>query len=176
MPVVRLRDVCHRYGSMLALDGISLDIPSGRVTGLIGPDGVGKSTLLGLIAGAKRLQDGGVEVLGGDMADAAHRRLICPRIALMPQGVGRNLDPELSVRENIDFFGRLFGQGQQTILVFNHASAPADASLAIHLPWPVKQARELENDAPLKFQQNAGRATFHKQLAAGEIWVFSARQ
>jgi len=113
VPVVRLREVCHRYGSTSALDRVSLDIPAGRVTGLIGPDGVGKSTLLGLIAGAKRLQDGAVEVLGGDMADARHRRAVCPRIALMPQGLGRNLYPDLSVRENIDFFGRLFGQDRR---------------------------------------------------------------
>jgi ribosome-dependent ATPase len=112
-PVARLREVSHRYGRTVALDGIALDIPAGHVTGLIGPDGVGKSTLLGLIAGAKRLQDGGVEVLGGDMADERHRSVICPRIAFMPQGLGKNLYPELSVRENIDFFGRLFGQGRR---------------------------------------------------------------
>jgi ribosome-dependent ATPase len=112
-PVVRLREVSHRYGRVLALDGIGLDILAGRVTGLIGPDGVGKSTLLGLIAGAKRLQDGGVDVLGGDMANERHRGAICPRIAFMPQGLGKNLYPELSVRENIDFFGRLFGQGRR---------------------------------------------------------------
>jgi len=78
--------------------------------GLIGPDGVGKSTLLGLIAGVRRIQSGSVNVLGGDMHDAAHREKVCARIAYMPQGLGRNLYPTLSVYENIDFFGRLFGQ------------------------------------------------------------------
>ncbi len=76
---------------------------------MIGPDGVGKSTLLSLIAGARAVQDGRVEVLGGDMADATHRQQTCPRIAYMPQGLGRNLYPTLSVFENVDFFGRLFG-------------------------------------------------------------------
>jgi ribosome-dependent ATPase len=109
-PTVRLSGVSHRYNSVMALAGITLDIPAGLVTGLIGPDGVGKSSLLGLVAGAKRLQQGRVEVLGGDMASARHRRTICPRIAYMPQGLGKNLYPELSVRENIEFFGRLFGQ------------------------------------------------------------------
>jgi ribosome-dependent ATPase len=89
---------------------VSLDLPAARMTGLIGPDGVGKSTLLSLVAGARRVQKGQVQVLGGDTADAAHRRLICPRIAYMPQGLGRNLYSDLSVRENIEFFGRLFGQ------------------------------------------------------------------
>ena len=83
--------------------------PRGSFVGLIGPDGVGKSTLLGVIAGAKQIQSGRVSVLGGDMASRRHRAEICPRIAFMPQGLGRNLYPDLSVRENIDFFGRLFG-------------------------------------------------------------------
>ena len=63
-----------------------------------------------LIAGAARSSTGTVEVLGGDMADARTATLVCPRIAYMPQGLGRNLYPTLSVLENIDFFGRLFGQ------------------------------------------------------------------
>ncbi len=107
--VAHLVDVRHRYGGVVALSGVTLKIPSGRMVGLIGPDGVGKSTLLGLIAGAKQVQEGRVEVLDGEMTDARHRRDICPRIAFMPQGLGKNLYPDLSVRENIDFFGRLFG-------------------------------------------------------------------
>ncbi len=82
------------------------------MVGLIGPDGVGKSSLLALIAGARRIQQGQVEVLGGDMADAGFRRAACPRIAYMPQGLGKNLYPTLSVFENTDFFARLFGQGR----------------------------------------------------------------
>jgi ribosome-dependent ATPase len=109
-PVARLHDVGLRYGKTRALDAVTLDIPAGCMVGLIGPDGVGKSSLLSLIAGARALQDGHVEALGGDMASAAHRRAVCPRIAYMPQGLGRNLYPTLSVAENIDFFASLFGQ------------------------------------------------------------------
>ncbi|MFO1159123.1 MAG: ribosome-associated ATPase/putative transporter RbbA [Reyranellaceae bacterium] len=109
--VARLEALGHRY-RRVALDDVTLDIPAGRLVGLIGPDGVGKSTLLGLVAGAKRIQQGGVQVLEGDMADAGHRRAICRRVAFMPQGLGKNLYPELSVRENIEFFGRLFDQGR----------------------------------------------------------------
>ncbi|HEY8070678.1 MAG TPA: ATP-binding cassette domain-containing protein, partial [Methylocystis sp.] len=108
-PVVSIKGVTHRYGATLALDGLSLDIPSGRMVGVIGPDGVGKSTLLALVAGSKQMQQGKVTVLGGDIADAAHRRDACPRIAYMPQGLGKNLYLELSVRENVDFMARLFG-------------------------------------------------------------------
>jgi ribosome-dependent ATPase len=108
-PVVSVSNVTHRYGKTLAVDGLSLDIPSGRMVGVIGPDGVGKSTLLALIAGSKKIQQGKVIALGGDMADGRHRRDACPRIAYMPQGLGKNLYLELSVAENIDFMARLFG-------------------------------------------------------------------
>jgi ribosome-dependent ATPase len=144
-PAVRLRELSHRYGRVAALDGISLEMPAGQVTGLIGPDGVGKSTLLGLIAGAKRLQDGGVEVLGGDIGDARHRNTICPRIAFMPQGLGKNLYPELSVRENVDFFGRLFGQGRRERtarideLLAGTGLAPFDGRLARKLSGGMRQ-------------------------------------
>ncbi|PPQ27901.1 ribosome-associated ATPase/putative transporter RbbA [Rhodopila globiformis] len=109
--VATARDVWHRYGPRIALRGVSLTLHRGGMAGLIGPDGVGKSTLLGILAGAKRIQDGRVEVLGGDLGSARHRGLICPRIAYMPQGLGRNLYPDLSVAENITFFASLFGQG-----------------------------------------------------------------
>ena len=108
-PVARLQGVGLRYGRRVALEHVSLDLPAGCMAGLIGPDGVGKSSLLALVAGARRLQAGRVEVLGGDMADANHRAEAGPRIAYMPQGLGRNLYPTLSVFENVDFFGRLFG-------------------------------------------------------------------
>lgn len=108
-PVVSVRDVTHRYGKTVALNGVSLDIPAGRMVGMVGPDGVGKSTLMALIAGSKRIQRGSLAVLGGDMADARHRRAVCPKIAYMPQGLGKNLYNELSVRANVDFMARLFG-------------------------------------------------------------------
>jgi len=105
--------VTHRYRRQIALDALSLDLPAGQLVGFIGPDGVGKSTLLGLITGAKKLQTGAINVLGGPIDDSAHRRRVCPEIAFMPQGLGRNLYAELSVRENLEFFSRLFGQGAQ---------------------------------------------------------------
>ena len=109
--VASVRQVRLRYGDVIALDGIDLDIPAGRMVGLIGPDGVGKSSLLSLLAGVRIIQEGTVEVLGGDMASKAHRKQVCPRIAYMPQGLGKNLYPTLSVEENLQFFARLFGHG-----------------------------------------------------------------
>ncbi|RBM05941.1 ribosome-associated ATPase/putative transporter RbbA [Novacetimonas cocois] len=104
-----IRGLSHRYGPVKALDNISLSLPAGTTIGLVGPDGVGKSTLLGLIAGVRRIQSGQVDVLGTDMADRAAREAFLPRVAFMPQGLGRNLYPTLSVWENVDFFARLFG-------------------------------------------------------------------
>jgi ribosome-dependent ATPase len=111
-PAARLRGVTHRYGKTLALDGVDLEIPAGGMVGLIGPDGVGKSTLLGLVTGARALQNGSVEVLGGDIGERAFRSQVADRIAYMPQGLGKNLYPTLSVFENVDFFGRLFGHAR----------------------------------------------------------------
>lgn len=109
-PVIRFENLELTYGHTKALDHVTLDIPTGCMVGLIGPDGVGKSSLLSLISGARALQGGSLEVLGGDMKDADHRRKAGPRIAYMPQGLGRNLYFTLSVFENISFFGQLFGQ------------------------------------------------------------------
>ncbi len=113
-PVARLRGAALRYRRVTALHAIDLDLPARCLVGVIGPDGVGKSSLLALVAGARAIQSGTVEALGGDMADPRHRRSVYPRIAYMPQGLGRNLYPTLSVRENIDFFGRLFGLGARS--------------------------------------------------------------
>lgn len=122
--VARLAGVSHFYGKsggtsagksgrVAALDGVDLELPAGVMVGLVGPDGVGKSTFLALVSGARKLQQGRVEVLGADMADARARQALQPRIAYMPQGLGRNLYPTLSVFENVDFFGRLFGLGRR---------------------------------------------------------------
>ncbi len=105
-----LEAVTHRYGKTIALDDVTLVIPANCMVGLIGPDGVGKSSVLSLVAGARKIQTGTVQVLGGDMASRAYRSDLCPRVAFMPQGLGRNLYPDLSIRENIEFFSRLFEQ------------------------------------------------------------------
>ncbi len=138
-PVARLLGVTHRYGATTALAHVTLDLPAGRMAAIIGPDGAGKSTLLGLIAGAKRVQQGRITVLAGDIASARHRAAVCPRIAFMPQGLGKNLYADLTVRENIDFFGRLFGQpaGERRRRI---AELLAGTGLA---PFPDRAAKDL---------------------------------
>ncbi|HET8710418.1 MAG TPA: ribosome-associated ATPase/putative transporter RbbA, partial [Spongiibacteraceae bacterium] len=111
---IRIEGVSHRYAKVQALgsldgsDSIAVEIAAGSMIGLIGPDGVGKSTLLSLIAGARKLQRGSITVLDHDMRSQRARNRVCPRIAFMPQGLGRNLYMTLSVLENIQFFARLF--------------------------------------------------------------------
>lgn len=110
MAAASLTAVRHRYGDAVALNGVSMLVPAGCMAGLIGPDGAGKSTVLALISGVRKIQQGKVVALDGDMGDPALREARRSRVAYMPQGLGRNLYPSLSVAENLDFFGRLFGQ------------------------------------------------------------------
>ena len=112
--VVRLADVHLRYGAVVALQGVSLTIPAGTLLGVIGPDGVGKSSALAVMAGVRAPASGQVEVLGADLRQARQRQRVGPRIAYMPQGLGRNLYPTLSVAENLQFFGRVFGHDART--------------------------------------------------------------
>jgi len=111
--IARVGNVSHRYGATVSLDDVTIDIPARIMVGVIGPDGVGKSTLLALIAGVRKIQQGKVVVFDEDVADQRNLTAIRGRVAYMPQGLGRNLYPTLSVFENIDFFGRLFGQGAE---------------------------------------------------------------
>jgi ABC-2 type transport system ATP-binding protein len=87
----------RHYGTVLALDGVSLDVPAGQLLGLLGPNGAGKTTLLQLLAGLRRPTSGTVELFGGDPRDASRRR----RLGCTPQETG--LPPTLKVREVVDF-------------------------------------------------------------------------
>ncbi len=109
MNAVEIRGLSHAYRGKTALDNITLSLPQGASIGMIGPDGVGKSTLLALMAGVKTIQKGSVRVLGADPARRREREALLPRIAFMPQGLGKNLYPTLSVRDNVAFHARLFG-------------------------------------------------------------------
>jgi ribosome-dependent ATPase len=143
-PIAVLDNIWHRYGMQAALRGVSIELRPGGLLGLIGPDGVGKSTLLGILSGAKRVQAGApgtnrVRVFGDDFTQARHRRAVCDRIAYMPQGLGRNLYPDLTVQENIAFFSRLFGQGSA-----ERARRTGDLLAATGLaPFAARAARKL---------------------------------
>ncbi|OAM45589.1 multidrug ABC transporter ATP-binding protein [Eikenella sp. NML99-0057] len=146
---IEISRLSHAYGKVQALRGVSLAIGRGATVGLIGPDGVGKSTLLSLIAGVRTLQSGEVRVLGHNVAHKAERQALLPRIAFMPQGLGKNLYPTLSVYENIDFHARLFGlnkhQRKQHIerLMLSTGLAPFAGRAAGKLSGGMKQKLSL---------------------------------
>ena len=110
--IIECNSLTVRYKSTTAIHNLALSIPAGLTVGVIGPDGVGKSTLLSLIAGERVMQKGQLQVLGGGMRDEKHRAAICSDIAYMPQGLGKNLYPTLSVEENLQFFAKLFGHNR----------------------------------------------------------------
>lgn len=106
---VAVEHLSHSYGKTTALSDLSVQIPQGTTVGLIGPDGVGKSTLLSLIAGVKIIQQGSVQVFDYNVANKKARDILSHKVAFMPQGLGKNLYPTLSINENVDFHARLFG-------------------------------------------------------------------
>lgn len=88
-----------------AVAGITATVPRGQVTGLIGPDGAGKTTLMRLVAGLLKLDAGDIEVLGMDVT--ADPLSVQARLGYMPQHFG--LYEDLSVRENLDLYADLQG-------------------------------------------------------------------
>src|SRR5574344_176590 len=111
--VAKITNLSHKYKDVVALEDINLELPKGKMIGLIGPDGVGKSTLLAILSGTKIIQKGRVEVLNFDISIQKARDIVCPKVAYMPQGLGKNLYMTLSVYENIEFFAKLFGLDKQ---------------------------------------------------------------
>lgn len=106
-PIVRLSQFVKRYNRHVAVQGVDLEIHRGEIYGLIGPDGAGKSSLMKAIAGVLTYDEGTVEVFGLTVDSERAAELVKQRIGFLPQGLGLNLYPDLSVEENIDFFARL---------------------------------------------------------------------
>ena len=105
--VVRVAGFAKRYRRRVAAEGIELELRRGEIFGLVGADGSGKSSLMKAIAGVLTYDAGEVSVLGVALDSEAACERIKGRIGFMPQGLGLNLYPELSVEENVDFFARL---------------------------------------------------------------------
>jgi ABC-type multidrug transport system ATPase subunit len=79
--VAKIEHVSHRYRTSVALDDVTIDIPAGRMIGVIGPDGVGKSTLLALIGGVRIIQQGlsrSLMVIWPTKRSASHRVGVSP--------------------------------------------------------------------------------------------------
>lgn len=105
--VVRVRGLRKRYGRQEAVSGVDLDVHQGEIYGLIGPDAAGKSSLMKAIAGVLSYDAGVVEVFDSRIDSERRAERIKSRIGFLPQGLGQNLYPDLSVDENLDFFARL---------------------------------------------------------------------
>jgi len=105
--IVTVRELKKRFKKIEAVKGINFEVKKGEIFGLIGPDGAGKSTIMKIIAGVMSFEEGEVEVLGKDFKKEKEAEKAKGKIAFMPQGLGLNLYPTLSVEENIDFFAAL---------------------------------------------------------------------
>lgn len=106
-PIIRVSNFKKSYSRTQAVRGIDLEVTPGEIYGLIGPDGAGKSTLMKALAGVLEYDSGLVEVFGIPVKTERDAEKIKAGIGFMPQGLGLNLYPELSIEENIDFFARL---------------------------------------------------------------------
>lgn len=104
---VQVENVSHRYGSRCALDGVSLEVPSGTIFGLLGPNGSGKSTLFRILTTQMRASEGSARVAGADVSNDADD--VRRRIGVVFQHP--SLDDKLRVDENLRHHGHLFGLG-----------------------------------------------------------------
>ncbi|HLK58131.1 MAG TPA: ATP-binding cassette domain-containing protein [Chthonomonadaceae bacterium] len=105
-PIVRVTGFVKRYGATVAVAQCDLDLRAGEIYGLLGPDGAGKSSLMKAIAGVLTFDAGSVEVFGVQVHSERSAERIKGRLGFMPQGLGLNLSPDLSIEENIDFFAQ----------------------------------------------------------------------
>jgi ABC-2 type transport system ATP-binding protein len=101
-PLARLDRVTRTFGSLTAVDDVTLDIRPGEIVGLLGPNGAGKSTILTMLQGVRRASSGTVTLFDGDPRDARNRR----RLGCTPQQTA--LPPSLKVGEVIDLVGAHF--------------------------------------------------------------------
>ena len=105
--VVRVSGLVKRYKQHLAVKGLDFTVNRGEIYGLIGPDGAGKSSVMKALAGVLQYEGGSAEVFGTVVDSERAAEHVKRRIGFLPQGLGLNLYPELSVEENIDFFAKL---------------------------------------------------------------------
>jgi ABC-2 type transport system ATP-binding protein len=103
--MVRTTNLTRRFGDLVAVDHLNLEIASGEIFGLVGPDGAGKTTTLRLLCGLMDPSEGKVEVAGFDVV--RNLKQIKDGIGYMAQRFGLYVD--LTVEENLDFYGELFG-------------------------------------------------------------------
>jgi ABC-2 type transport system ATP-binding protein len=107
LAVVAVDHLVKRYGARDAVRDVSLAVPRGQLYGLIGPDGAGKSSVLKAVAGVLTFDGGSIRVFETVLDSERAAERVKGRLGFMPQGLGLNLYPELSVEENVDVFARM---------------------------------------------------------------------
>ena len=116
VPVLELIDLHRRFGDVVALDGVSFEVPEGRIVGFVGPNGSGKTTTMRIALGVLEPDAGSVRWQGRPL-DAAARR----RFGYMPEE--RGLYPKMRVHEQLVYLARLHGLSRR------HADARASSVL-----------------------------------------------
>jgi ABC-2 type transport system ATP-binding protein len=107
--VVQVRELTRRFGGVVAVDRLELDIEEGEIFGLVGPDGAGKTTTLRMLCGLMDPTSGGATVAGHDIV--REPQAVKDAIGYMAQRFG--LYADLTVDENMEFYADLFGIGRR---------------------------------------------------------------
>jgi ABC-2 type transport system ATP-binding protein len=107
--MIRTSGLVKRYGSVVALDGLDLEVAKGTVLGLLGPNGAGKTTAVRILTTLLEPDEGSVEVAGLDVATDPHK--VRERIGLSGQNAA--IDEHLTGFENLDMVGRMYHLGRQ---------------------------------------------------------------
>jgi ABC-2 type transport system ATP-binding protein len=103
--LIQLTDIRKSYGQKIALDGLTLNVAHGELFAFLGPNGAGKSTTIGLLTGLIAFDSGRALIDGLDiLKEPLKVKRLCGLVTQYP-----NLDAELTVGENLDIHGRLFG-------------------------------------------------------------------
>src|SRR5687767_8297637 len=103
--MICIRNLTRRFGSLVAVDGLNLEVARGEVFGLVGPDGAGKTTTLRILCGLMDPTAGSATVAGHDVRTES--QAVKDKIGYMAQRFG--LYPDLTVEENMIFYADLFG-------------------------------------------------------------------
>ena len=119
--VITAHDVCSGYGDAEVLRGVSVRLDQGEIVGLIGPNGVGKTTLLKCMAGLMPIGSGKLRVFERDVTASSTLELRLAGLGYVPQE--RNVFPNLSVRENLETAYRVAGKGAAAIDIYERMVA-----------------------------------------------------
>jgi lipooligosaccharide transport system ATP-binding protein len=109
--LIHARGLVKRFGDLVAVDGIDLDVRPGEAFGFLGPNGAGKSSTMRMIGCVSPVTDGTLRILGRDPATEGPE--IRARLGVVPQQ--DTLDLELTVRENVLIYGRYFGLSRREL-------------------------------------------------------------